>query len=158
MLAELFGSDLEIMTTFNPSYPLKFERFGDADPKKDPEFMKHVESCYSAGCPVSGEMMAMSSVYSNQLIYKAEEKARWAYSANDPVKEAKAALSLSPYCPEAYNVMAQMGAKTFNEALGKYFKMILEAKFFVISLVNACSSFCCCKKIQTFCLKFAVIC
>lgn len=118
MLAELFGGDLDIMTTFNPSYPLKFERFGDADPKKDVEFVKHLESCYRAGSPVSGEMSAMSNVYSNKLIYKAEEKARWAYSAKDPVKEAKAALSISQYCPEAYNVMAQMGANTYAEALG----------------------------------------
>lgn len=124
MFADLFGGDFEFMTIFNPSYPLKFERFGDADPNDDTEMVKHLESCYRAGCPVSGEMSAMPNVYANELICKAEEKARWAYSAKNPVKEAKAALSISPYCPEAYNVLAQMGSSTYEEALGMNAKKI----------------------------------
>ena len=58
--------------------------------------------------------------YSSVAIYKAEERARMAYVSEDPVAEAKAALKISPNCPEAYNVLAQFEAKTYDEALGKF--------------------------------------
>lgn len=118
MFAKLFGSD--IMTIHNPVYPLKFERFGTADSEKDPEFRSHVQSLKCAGNPVSSEMGAVPSYYCSKRIFKAEEKARMAYSSEDPVKIAKEALSISPYCPEAYNVMAVCGSDTYEEALGTF--------------------------------------
>ena len=123
MFAKLFGSD--IMTIHNPVYPLKFERFGTGDPAKDPEFCSHVENLAFAGNPVSTEMGAVISSYCSKRIYNAEEKARKAYSCEDPVKVAKEALSISSYCPEAYNVMAVCGSETYEEALGMSFKLWL---------------------------------
>lgn len=116
MFAKLFGND--IMTIHNPVYPLKFERFGTGDPKKDPEFRSHVENLECVGNSVSSEMGAVASCYCSKRIFKAEQKARMAYSSEDPVKVAKEALSISPYCPEAYNVMAVCGSDTYEEALG----------------------------------------
>jgi hypothetical protein len=65
-------------------------------------------------------MLAMPNAYASKRIYKAEEKARQCYVADDPVKGAKEALSISPYCPEAYNVMALFGADSYSEALGRF--------------------------------------
>ena len=118
-LAKLFGGD--IMTINNPMYPLKFERFGEGDIEEDPEFQSHIKTLFQMGSPVSCEMLAMPNAYGSKRIYKAEEKARKCYVAEDPVKGAKEALAISPYCPEAYNVMALFAADSYTEALGKLF-------------------------------------
>ncbi len=117
-LAKLFGGD--IMSINNPMYPLKFERFGEADITKDPEFQSHIESLFVMGSPVACELLAMPNAYGSKRIYKAEAKARKCYAAEDPVKGAKETLAISPYCPEAYNVMAMFGADSYSEALGKF--------------------------------------
>jgi hypothetical protein len=117
-LAKMFGGD--IMTINNPMYPLKFERFGEADIAKDPEFQSRIESLFTMGSPVSCEMLAMPNVYGSKRIYKAEEKARKCYVGEDPVNGAKNALAISPYCPEAYNVMALFDADSYPEALRKF--------------------------------------
>jgi hypothetical protein len=117
-IVKLFGGD--IMTISNPMYPLKFEHFGEADLAEDPEFKSKLDSLYVMGSPVSCEMLAMPNAYASKRIYKAEEKARQCYVADDPVKGAKEALSISPYCPEAYNVMALFGADSYSEALGRF--------------------------------------
>ena len=114
--AKLFGGD--IMSINNPMYPLKFERFGDGP--EDPEFQSHIETLFMMGSPVSHEMLAMPDAYGSKRIYKAEAKARKCYAAENPVKGAKEALAISPYCPEAYNVMALFGAKSYTEALGEF--------------------------------------
>ena len=121
-LAKLLGGD--VLSINNPMYPLKFERFGEADISKDPEFKSKIDSLFLMGSPVAYEMLAMPNAYSSKRIYKAEKKARQCYLAEDPVKQAKDALAISPYCPEAYNVMALFGADTYSEALGKLCRII----------------------------------
>lgn len=116
MLSKEFGT---MITIFNPIYPLQFERFGDGNPDEDPEFKYHLASLQQRH-GVAGELGVDESFYSSVAIYKAEKKARMAYVLEDPTAEAKAALKISPYCPEAYNVFAQFEAKTYDEALGKF--------------------------------------
>ena len=116
MLGETFGT---MITIFNPMYPLKFERFGDGDPDNDPEFTSHLSNL-NQGHEVAAELCVDERFYSSVAIYKAEEKARMAYISEDPVAEAKAALKISQNCPEAYNVLAQFKAKTYDDALGKF--------------------------------------
>lgn len=117
---ELLGEDFGSMVTiFNPMYPLQFERFGDGNPDGDPEFKSHIASLERQAHEVSTELGVEECYYASVEIYKAEKKARMAYAMQDPVSEAKKALKISPHCPEAYNVMAQFEAKTYDEALGK---------------------------------------
>lgn len=116
MLSEHFST---MMTIFNPMYPLKFERFGDGNLDDDPEFRSHVATLAVHGHGVAAELDVDERFYSSVTIYEAEKRARMAYVQDDPVAEAKKALKMSPLCPEAYIVMAQFGAKTYEEALGK---------------------------------------
>lgn len=116
----LFSKEFGTMITiFNPIYPLQFERFGDGNPDDDPEFKSHLSNL-NQGHGVAAELGMDESFYSNAAIYKAEQKARMAYVSENPITEAKAALKISPNCPEAYNVLAQFEAKTYDEALGKF--------------------------------------
>ena len=116
----LFSKEFGTMITiFNPIYPLQFERFGDGNPDEDPEFKSHLSNL-NQGHGVAGELGLDESFYSSVAIYKAEKKARMAYVSENPITEAKAALKISPNCPEAYNVLAQFEAKTYDEALGKF--------------------------------------
>lgn len=115
MLSEKFGT---MMTIFNPMYPLQFERFGNGNLDDDPEFKSHVAQLATQGHGVAAELGVDERFYSSVAIYKAEKKARMAYVQDNPVAEAKKALKISPHCPEAYNVMAQFEAKTYDEALG----------------------------------------
>ncbi|KAL9956834.1 hypothetical protein ACROYT_G038377 [Oculina patagonica] len=117
---EKFGT---MITIFNPMYPLQFERFGDGNPDEDPEFKSHLSNL-NQGHGVAGELCVDERFYSSVAIYNAEQKARMAYVLEDPVAEAKEALKISPYCPEAYNVLAQFEAKTYDEALGFYNKAV----------------------------------
>lgn len=71
------------------------------------------------GHGVSSEMLVDESFYPSKAIYKAEKKARMAYGSENPAAEAKKALKMTPFCPEAYNVLAQFEATTYHEALGK---------------------------------------
>ena len=116
----LFSKEFGTMITiFNPIYPLQFERFGDGNPDDDPEFKSHLSNL-NQGHGVAGELDVDERFYSSVAIYKAEKKARMAYVSENPIAEAKAALKISPNCPEAYNVLAQFKAKTYDEALGKF--------------------------------------
>ena len=116
MLSEDFGT---MLTVFNPMYPLKFERFGDGNLDDDPEFRSHVATLATHGHGVAAELGVGEEFYSSAAVYKAEKIARMAYVQDDPVAEARKALKISPCCPEAYNVMAQFEAKTYDEALGR---------------------------------------
>ena len=116
MLSETFGT---MLTVFNPMYPLKFERFGDGNLDDDPEFRSHIATLATHGHGVAAELGVSEEFYSSVAVYKAEKIARMAYVQDDPVAEAKKALKISPYCPEAFNVMAQFEAKTYDEALGR---------------------------------------
>ena len=118
MLSEKFGT---MMTIFNPMYPLKFERFGDGNLEDDPEFRSHIARLETQGHGVAAEIGVDERFYSSVAIYKAEKKARMAYVLEDPVVEARKALKISSHCPEAYNVLAQFEANTYDEALGKFY-------------------------------------
>jgi len=122
-----------MITIFNPIYPLQFERFGDGNPDEDPEFKSHLSNL-NQGHEVAGELHVDERFYSSVAIYKAEKKARMAYVSENPIAEANAALKISPNCPEAYNVLAQFKAKTYDEALGKFHAVGSEkcAKYFSV--------------------------
>lgn len=120
MLSEQLGAKISINTTvLNPTYPLKFERFGDGKLEDDAEFQSHVKELSTQGHDVAIEFASDKRFYSSSKIYKAEKIARKAYVEDDPVAAVRKALKISPYCPEAYNVMAQFQANTYEEALGK---------------------------------------
>lgn len=119
MLSE-FGT---MMTIFNPMYPLQFERFGDGNLDDDPEFRSHIAMLAKHGHGVAAELGVDERFYSSVAIFRAEKKARMAYVLENPVAEARKVLKISPHCPEAYNVMAQFEAKSYEEALGKCHEM-----------------------------------
>lgn len=120
MLSEQLGAKISINTTvLNPTYPLKFERFGDGKLEDDAEFQSHVKELSTQGHDVAIEFASDKRFYSSSKIYKVEKMARKAYVEDDPVAAVRKALKISPYCPEAYNVMAQFQANTYEEALGK---------------------------------------
>ena len=120
---ELFGEKFrDVMSISNPMYPLHFERFGDANLDEDEEFKAHVRHLYSAGHQVPGELSGDEDFYTSREICEAETMARMAYAEMDrklSVAAAREALEISPVCPEAYNVLAQFGANTYEEALGE---------------------------------------
>lgn len=143
MLSEQLGAKISINTTvLNPTYPLKFERFGDGKLEGDAEFQSHVKELSTQGHDVAIEFASDKRFYSSSKIYKAEKMARKAYVEDDPVAAVRKALKVSPYCPEAYNVMAQFQANTYEEALGKdasfryYCVFLISRKFKLFQSVN----------------------
>lgn len=119
-LHKIFGEKFrDIMSITNPVYPLQFERFGDGNIEEDEEFRAHVRHLCTAGHPVACELGSGEEFYENRQLYEAEAMARMAYVAGNPIAEARKALDVSPDCPEAYNVLAQVGANSYEEALGK---------------------------------------
>ena len=120
-LQKIFGEKRfrDMMSITNPMYPLHFERFGDGDLEEDEEFRAHVRKLYVAGHPVKCEIGSSEEFYENRQLYEAEAMARMAYAAQNPVAEARKALDVSPDSPEAFNVLAQFGSNSYEEALGK---------------------------------------
>lgn len=116
-------SDAMVIT--NPMYPLKFEDFGDVNLNADPEFKSHLCSFLRHQPTCGSEMTFSTKAYSSRNVFKAEQAARAAYLEGRGAA-ARKALEISPWCPEAYNVMALFEAESYEEALGKVLQFVIQ--------------------------------